>query len=62
MREAVDIYGETKGGRYRFLAVGEDGQEDFDEHDDVGDLYEYITTVHEIQTSFPLIKASTTQE
>ena len=62
MREAVDIYGETKGGRFRFLAVGEDGQEDFDEHDDVGDLYEYITTVHEIQTSFPLIKASTTQE
>ena len=61
MREAVAIYKE-KGGRYRFIAVGEDGAENFDEHDDEGDLYEYITTVHEVRTDFPFIKSSTTQE
>jgi hypothetical protein len=61
MREAVEIYGEEKGGRFRFVGVGEDGAEDFDEDDDEGDLYEYITTRHEVQTYFPLIKV-TTQE
>jgi len=62
MREAVHIYGEEKGGRYRFIAVGEDGEESCDENDSEGDLYEYITTVHAVQTSFPIIKVSTTQE
>ena len=62
MREAVEIYGGEKGGRFRFISVGEDGAEDFDESDDEGDLYEYITTVHAVQTSFPLIKLLTTQE
>ena len=62
MHEAVHIYGGEKGGRFRFIGVGEDGAEDFDESDDEGDLYEYITTVHAVQTSFPLIKLSTTQE
>jgi hypothetical protein len=61
LTEAVEIYKE-KGGRYRFIAVGEDGREEFDEDDDEGDLYDYITTVHAVQTSFPLIKVSTTQE
>jgi hypothetical protein len=59
MREAVEIYGEEKGGRFRFIAVGEDGQEEFDEDDSNGDLYEYITTIHEVQTSFPSLKVST---
>lgn len=59
---AVDIYGEEKGGRYRFISIGEDGAEDCDENDSVGDLYDYITTVHEVRTDFPLIKVSTTQE
>lgn len=62
MREAVHIYGEEKGGRFRFIAVGEDGQEQFDEDDSEGDLYEYITTVHELRTDFPLIKVTTEQE
>jgi hypothetical protein len=62
MREAVHIYGEEKGGRFRFIAIGEDGQENFDEDDSVNDLYEYITTVHELRTDFPLIRVSTTQE
>jgi len=62
MRQAVEIYGEEKGGRFRFIGVGEDGAEDFNESDDEGDLYEYITTVHAVQTSFPVIKVSTTQE
>lgn len=62
MKEAVHIYGEEKGGRYRFIAVGEDGQEQFDEDDNEGDLYEYITTRHEVVTDFPRIKLTTTQE
>ena len=62
MREAVEIYGEEKGGRFRFIAVGEDGAEQFDEDDGEGDLYEYITTVHELRTDFPHIKFTTTQE
>lgn len=61
MREVVLIYGE-KGGRYRFIGVGEDGAEDFDEDDNEGDLYNYITTVHEVRTDFPLIKVTTEQE
>ena len=55
MREAVEIY-QHKGGRFRFIAVGEDGAEDFDEDDCENDLYEYITTVHELQTGFPPIR------
>ena len=62
MQDAVEIYGEEKGGRFRFISVGEDGAEEFDERDDEGDLYDYITTVHAVQTSFPLIKLLTTQE
>jgi hypothetical protein len=62
MKDAVEIYGEEKGGRYRFISVGEDGAEDFDESDDEGDLYDYITTVHAVQTSFPYIKSTETQE
>lgn len=62
MKEAVHIYGEEKGGRYRFIAVGEDGQEQFDEDDNEGDLYEYITTRHEVVTDFPRIKLITTEE
>jgi hypothetical protein len=54
MHDAVEIYGK-KGGRYRFVGVGEDGAEDFDEDDDDGDLYDYITTRHEINTAFPHI-------
>jgi hypothetical protein len=62
MREAVKIYGEEKGGRFRFIAVGEDGKEEFDEDDSIGDLYEYVTTTHAVITYFPSIKVSTTEE
>ena len=62
MREAVEIYGGEKGGRFRFISVGEDGAEEFEEDDNDGDLWDYITTVHELRTSFPPIKLSTTQE
>ena len=62
MKDAVEIYGEEKGGRFRFIGVGEDGAEDFDESDDEGDLYDYITTVHAVQTSFPYIKSTLNQE
>jgi len=54
MKYAVEIY-KHKGGRYRFISVGEDGAESFDEDDSENDLYDYITTVHEIQTGFPPI-------
>jgi hypothetical protein len=66
MHDAVEIYKE-KGGKYRFISVGEDGAEDFNEDDEDGDLYDYITTRHEINTAFPPIPAgdstlTTTQE
>ena len=54
MKDAVEIY-QHKGGRYRFISVGEDGAETFDEDDNENDLYDYITTVHAIETSFPRI-------
>jgi len=54
MKDAVEIYGK-KGGRYRFISVGEDGAEECEEDDDDGDLWDYITTRHEIHTSFPTI-------
>ena len=52
MKEAVEIY-KHKGGRYRFISIGEDGAEECDEDDDDGDLWDYVTTRHEINTSFP---------
>lgn len=55
MKEAVDIY-KHKGGRYRYVGVGEDGAEDFREDDDDGDLWEYITTTHAVNTMFPFIR------
>ena len=54
MKDAVDIY-KHKGGRFRFISVGEDGTEAFDEDDDDGDLWEYITTTHAVNTMFPTI-------
>lgn len=54
MRDAVEIF-KHKGGRYRFVSVGEDGAEEFREDDDEGDLYEYISTVHEIRTEFGIV-------
>ena len=54
MRDAVLIYGK-KGGRYRIVTVGEDGAEECNEDDDIGDLFEYISTVHEIRAEFPII-------
>ena len=39
-------------GGYRFVAVGEDGQEDYDEEDMDFDLSDYICAVHRLETSF----------
>lgn len=58
MEEAVEIY-KHKGGRYRFVGVGEDGAENFSEVDDEGDLYDYVTTIHQVQTEFPSISIPT---
>jgi hypothetical protein len=54
MEDAVAIY-KHKGGRFRFIGVGEDGTEDFDENDSENDLYDYITTTHAVNTMFPTI-------
>jgi hypothetical protein len=54
MKDAVLIYGK-KGGKYRFISVGEDGAEECNEDDDDGDLWDYITTTHAVNTSFPTI-------
>ena len=56
MKYAVEIY-QHKGGRYRFISVGEDGAEECNEDDDDGDLWDYITTTHAVNTSFPTIPA-----
>ena len=55
MKDAVEIY-KHKGGRYRFISIGEDGAEECNEDDDDGDLWDYITTRHEISTAFPFIR------
>ena len=39
-------------GGYRFLAVGEDGAEEYDEEDDGFELYYYIHTNHQLVTDF----------
>lgn len=41
-------------GSYRFLALGEDGKEDFEEDTlhDGHELYDYIYAVHNVHTSF----------
>lgn len=45
---------ELEMGSYRFLAVGEDGQEDFEEDTlhDGHDLYNYIYAEHHLRTNF----------
>jgi hypothetical protein len=48
MDEAVELYEAI----YRFIALGEDGQEDYRADDDNGDLYDYVSTVHALNTSF----------
>jgi hypothetical protein len=48
MDEAVELYEAI----YRFIALGEDGQEDYRADDDDGELYDYVSTVHELHTSF----------
>ena len=37
---------------YRFLAIGEDGAETFDEIDNNGGMYDYIYAVHRVETNF----------
>lgn len=37
---------------YRFLAIGEDGAESFDEIDNNGGMYDYIYAVHRLATNF----------
>jgi len=43
---------ELYGAQYRFIAIGEDGQEDLRENSHDGELYDYVSTVHELHTSF----------
>lgn len=48
MEDASELY----QALYRFIAIGEDGAEDFRAEDDNGELYDYINTVHTLNTSF----------
>jgi len=45
---------ELEVASFRFLAVGEDGQEEYEEKDmeGIGGLYEYVYAVHRIETIF----------
>jgi hypothetical protein len=56
---ALDVY----NADYRFVEVGEDGLEQINDHDEIGDLYDYISTRHIIDIDFPLLHIPTkTQE
>ena len=58
---AVELYKEAS---YRLVQVGEDGQEQINESDDNNNymLWDYIYTSHSVNTEFPAIKQTTTQE
>jgi hypothetical protein len=48
MADAVELYEAI----YRFIALGEDGAEDYQTDDDNGELYDYVSTEHVLNTSF----------
>lgn len=48
LRQADELY----EARYRFMAIGEDGAEESRVEDDDGDLADYVSTVHQLSTSF----------
>jgi hypothetical protein len=43
------------GAAYRFLAIGEDGAETFDQEDGAYDLDDYIRAVHYLEVDFPAL-------
>ena len=45
---------ELEAASFRFIAVGEDGKEEYEEEEIEGidDLYEYVYSIHRIETSF----------
>lgn len=45
---------ELEVASFRFIAVGEDGKEEYEEEEIEGidDLYEYVYSIHKIETSF----------
>ena len=45
---------ELEAASFRFIAVGEDGNETYEEEEIEGidDLYEYVYSIHKIETSF----------
>ena len=56
---AIELY-PTAG--YRIITLGEDGQEDSNEGGECDDLWDYIYASHSLNTEFPAIKQTTTQE
>ena len=50
--DPIITFRELDMGGYRFVGVGEDGQEDYDEEDMDFDLSDYIYAVHQLNTSF----------
>jgi len=43
------------GAAYRFIAMGEDGAENFDQEDGSYDLEDYIRSVHHLEVDFPAL-------
>lgn len=56
---AAELY---KEAGYRIVQVGEDGAEQINEGGNSDDLWDYIYTSHSVNTEFPAIKQTTTQE
>lgn len=48
----LKLSNELYAAAYRFVAVGEDGQETFEDEDPDGKLWDDIYTVHKIECSF----------
>lgn len=56
---AVELYPDAG---WRIVQVGEDGAEQINEGGSSDDLWDYIYTSHSVNTEFPAIKQTTTQE
>jgi hypothetical protein len=48
----MDLADDLYKAQYRFIAIGEDGAEDLRENEHTGELYDYVSTVHQLHTSF----------
>jgi hypothetical protein len=59
MEWAVELY---EGAGWRIIQLGEDGQEELTQGGECDDLGDYLYTSHSLNTEFPLLKSTTTEE